>query len=198
MSDELDDLVARLRKLADDMDRHAAPDWDEHEDVSKAADAITSLRADLAAAQARVAKLEAYREALSAGLAAFDDSLPEYLTELSRTVTRLTVRAENAEAQNRELAMQSLADLGQAQEAYEAQNKAEAERDAALTVQGAAKVLLTDLTDALDPMTTSREGASKDWLRAADAADEAPTCMVRPTALQMIRSALRALAGDTP
>ena len=127
--------------------------------VEEVADAITSLRADLAAAQAQVVELEAEEEALKHDLTSYMEAANEYMRDAE---------------------------------------KAEAERDAALTVQGAAKVLLTDLTDALDPMTTSREGASKDWLMAADAADEAPTCMVRPTALQMIRSALRALAGDTP
>ena len=96
MSDELDDLVARLRDHIPGCNDETAVL------MTIGADAITSLRADLAAAQARVG----------------------------------------------ELAMQSLADLGQAQEAYEAQKKAEAERDAALTVQGAAKVLLAAWADA--------------------------------------------------
>lgn len=42
---ELDALVERLRKLARDMERDATDDWDEHEDVTAAADAITALRA---------------------------------------------------------------------------------------------------------------------------------------------------------
>lgn len=42
---ELDALVERLRKLARDMERDAPYDWDEHEDVTAAADAITALRA---------------------------------------------------------------------------------------------------------------------------------------------------------
>lgn len=78
---------------------------------------------------------------------------------------------------------------------------AAAEIEAALTEARsvkAAKVLLDDLTDALDPMTKSRDGASKDWVKAADAADEAPTYLTRPTAIQMIRAALRALAGEVP
>jgi hypothetical protein len=41
MSDE--ELVKRLRKLADDMEKHAAPDWDEHEDVASAANCIEYL-----------------------------------------------------------------------------------------------------------------------------------------------------------
>jgi chromosome segregation ATPase len=41
MSDE--ELVKRLRKLADDMEKHAASDWDEHEDVASAADRIEQL-----------------------------------------------------------------------------------------------------------------------------------------------------------
>jgi hypothetical protein len=48
MSDE--ELVKRLRKLADDMEKHAAPDWDEHEDVASAADRIEALKANLAKA----------------------------------------------------------------------------------------------------------------------------------------------------
>ena len=50
------ELVKRLRKLADDMDKHAAPDWDEHEDVASAAAAIEALEAKLAKA------MEALRE----------------------------------------------------------------------------------------------------------------------------------------
>jgi len=75
---------------------------------------------------------------------------------------------------------------------------AEAEIARLRTAAGAAGVLLADMTDALDPMTKSREGASKDWVKAADAADDAPTYMTRPTALQMIRAALRALATGEP
>ena len=44
------------------------------------------------------------------------------------------VRIEVLEAELRESRMQSLADLGQAQEAYEAQREAEAERDKLLQV----------------------------------------------------------------
>jgi hypothetical protein len=45
MTDE--ELVKRLRKLADDMEKHAAPDWDEHEDVASAADRIEYLKKKL-------------------------------------------------------------------------------------------------------------------------------------------------------
>jgi hypothetical protein len=45
MTDE--ELVKRLRKLADDMEKHAAPDWDEHEDVASAADRIEYLEKKL-------------------------------------------------------------------------------------------------------------------------------------------------------
>jgi hypothetical protein len=38
-----EELVKRLRKLADDMEKHAAPDWDEHEDVASAANCIEYL-----------------------------------------------------------------------------------------------------------------------------------------------------------
>lgn len=41
------DLVNRLRKLADDMEKHATDDWDEHEDVATAADRIEQLERDL-------------------------------------------------------------------------------------------------------------------------------------------------------
>jgi hypothetical protein len=44
MTDE--ELVKRLRKLADDMEKHAAPDWDEHENVASAADRIETLERD--------------------------------------------------------------------------------------------------------------------------------------------------------
>ena len=63
-------------------------------------------------------------------------------------------------------------------------------------VQKAAKVLLSDLTAALGPMTKSSEDVFKDWVRAVDAADDAPTYHARPTALQMIRAALTALAQE--
>jgi hypothetical protein len=42
------ELVKRLRKLADDMEKHAAPDWDEHEDVASAADSIEALEQQVA------------------------------------------------------------------------------------------------------------------------------------------------------
>ena len=38
-----DDLIKRLRKLADDMEKHATDDWDEHEDVAKAVNRIEQL-----------------------------------------------------------------------------------------------------------------------------------------------------------
>lgn len=49
--DDLDALVQRLQKLGRDMDRHAAPDWDENEDVFAAVNAITALRAALVASE---------------------------------------------------------------------------------------------------------------------------------------------------
>ncbi len=64
----------------------------------------------------------------------------------------IAARLAEVEAQKREMALQSLADLGQAQEAYEAQLAAEdenarlrAELAEARAVQGAAKVLLTEV-----------------------------------------------------
>jgi len=42
-----DDLKKRLRKLADDMEKHATDDWDEHEDVATAADRIEQLEQEL-------------------------------------------------------------------------------------------------------------------------------------------------------
>ena len=44
MAVDLDALIERLQKLGRDMDRHAHPDWDEHEDVFAAVNAITALR----------------------------------------------------------------------------------------------------------------------------------------------------------
>ncbi|OJH45154.1 hypothetical protein [Paracoccus sp. SM22M-07] len=49
--DEVERLVERLKKLGRDMDRHAAPDWDEHEDVFAAADTIEALRQRAEAAE---------------------------------------------------------------------------------------------------------------------------------------------------
>jgi hypothetical protein len=51
--DGLDALVQRLQKLGRDMDRHAAPDWDDHEDVFAAVNAITALRARPATVQVK-------------------------------------------------------------------------------------------------------------------------------------------------
>lgn len=46
------ELTSRLQKLCRDMDRHAAPDWDEHEDVFAAVNVIGALSAALAKARA--------------------------------------------------------------------------------------------------------------------------------------------------
>lgn len=63
MTDELDALVKRMAKLADDMELHATEDWDEHDDVLAIIAAITTLRGQLAAETARADRAEAERAA---------------------------------------------------------------------------------------------------------------------------------------
>jgi len=53
----------------------------------------------------------------------------QLIIERAEHMEGFEVRIEALEAELKEAYMQSLADLGQAQEAYEAQKKAEAERD---------------------------------------------------------------------
>ena len=62
-------------------------------------------------------------------------------------------------------------------------------------VAEAARVLLDDLAKALGT-DGSDEGrkAGRRWSQAHDAAETAPTAMVRPTPIQMIRAALRAIS----
>ncbi len=68
----------------------------------------------------------------------------------------LRARLAEVEAKSREMAMQSLADLGQAQEAYEAQLAAEAERDALRAdverLKAVAEAIRTALREALTPL----------------------------------------------
>lgn len=73
--EQLDALAARLRKLGHDMDRHATYDWDEHEDVYAAADAITALRAELADMKAVSGRWMDRAEAAEAQRQAADDAL---------------------------------------------------------------------------------------------------------------------------
>ena len=76
--EELDALVGRMSKLADDMEKHATYDWDEHEDVRAILNVITALRAKLTAANARADRAEAALAAqikADAGIA--DDYTPE-------------------------------------------------------------------------------------------------------------------------
>jgi hypothetical protein len=64
----------------------------------------------------------------------------------------------------------------------------------------AARVLLDDLALALSTEIGVAGGkeAGRRWSTAHDAAESAPTAMSRATPIQMIRAALRAIAGDTP
>ncbi len=86
------------------------------------ADLVDILRADRdsaarmwqASEQEREAAVDRAREA------------SQYLAIETQHAAQAEARAEKAENRNKELVMQSLADLGQAQEAYEAQKKAEA------------------------------------------------------------------------
>lgn len=50
--DALDALVTTMTRLADDMEKHATDEWDEHENVSAAIATITALRAELKIAHA--------------------------------------------------------------------------------------------------------------------------------------------------
>jgi hypothetical protein len=59
-------------------------------------------------------------------------------------------------------------------------------------VAKAARVLLADLSLSLDTEAYGK-GHPAIWAKAADAADAAPTYNDRPTAIQMIRAALRAI-----
>ena len=59
---ELDALVKAMIVLADDMERSATAEWDEHENVRASVSTITALRAELAAERAKV---EALLEALA-------------------------------------------------------------------------------------------------------------------------------------
>ena len=59
----LDALVQWMQKLGRDMDRHASEEWDEHENVFAAVNAITDLRAQHAAQAAEIARLTAERDA---------------------------------------------------------------------------------------------------------------------------------------
>ncbi|WP_312526741.1 DUF3850 domain-containing protein [Paracoccus sp. (in: a-proteobacteria)] len=70
---EVAGLVDRLQKLGRDMDRHAHPDWDEHEDVFAAVSELTALQAEIERLRARLQELgtegHAYREGKVAGVA---------------------------------------------------------------------------------------------------------------------------------
>ena len=65
----LDALVQWLQKLGRDMDLHANEEWDEHEDVFAAVNAITDLRAQHSAQAAEIERLTARAEAAEAQVA---------------------------------------------------------------------------------------------------------------------------------
>lgn len=82
-------------------------------DIADALNEITALRAQLAAAEAKLAKVEAYAEELDQELRDTQDranafATKEYYTEM---------RAERAEAKNKKLALELLAAHGQAADA---------------------------------------------------------------------------------
>jgi hypothetical protein len=91
--------------------------------IAWAREAVPALAADrdewkarAEAAEAKLAEVEAER-----------DEATNQLDSARHSVDVLEKRAAEVEAEKREMVMQSLADLGQAQEAYEAQLAAEAE-----------------------------------------------------------------------
>lgn len=86
----LDALVQWMQKLGRDMDLHASEEWDEHENVFAAVNAITDLRAQHAAQAAEIARLTAERDRFEAALGR---------ACLVGGTTYLLERAEKAEAE---------------------------------------------------------------------------------------------------
>lgn len=75
-----DDLIKRLRKLADDMEKHATDDWDEHEDVATAANRIEQLERERKAMAMRDAGYDVYSK-LESDLAKAVDALRDMCAE---------------------------------------------------------------------------------------------------------------------
>ena len=155
---DLDALVQRLQKLGLDMDRHANEEWDEHEDVFAAVNAITDLRARCADHEAEVARLTAERDSATRAkdcfqrmtrahweaLCAMRNSINEYIQMPNTDSGPLfspedgPIYADIAERVIADLAESRAYALALEQELRDRAEKAEADRDAALA--GAVKV----------------------------------------------------------
>lgn len=144
-----DDLIRRMQVLANDMERSAPEEWDEHEDVMEAADYIARLTAELA--EARAEKEAAYAVGFAAGIEAAAKSATDGCDRKHATIFRADgVKSKHDQCRHGVVM-------------YEDCIACEIEAIRALTApdttQAAARVLLAD-TEA------GRDGEIGPWLRA--------------------------------